>query len=236
MSVAQLKASLALWTRRLRDRRDALALARREAASGAGGATPGVVTASEATRIRKWRSNVAEAERNVNRRRRQIAAKKPRPSSRGKAVAWAAARVGTTERPAGSNRGPTIDQWQRAFGFRGAPWCGLMVGNALRAGGVRGVTSRIASVALIEDDARAGRAPFRGWTSGSGVLRGDLVVIGGRGVHVGMVVERHRDGSCTTLEGNTSFGPGGSQANGGALARRRRSRGEIRGYARVRYG
>jgi hypothetical protein len=40
-------------------------------------------------------------------------------------------------------------------------------------------------VALIEDDARARRGPFRGWTTSTkGVLRGDLVVLFGRGVHV----------------------------------------------------
>lgn len=236
MSLAQLKVSLALWTRRLRYRRDALARARREATSGAGNATPGVVTKEEAARIHKWRANVAEAERNVNRRRDQIAARKPKPSSRGKALGWASSKVGITERPAGSNRGPEIDVWQRTFGFLAAPWCGLFCGYALRVAGVKGITSRIASVALIEDDARAGRGPFSRWSTGIGVRAGDLVVIGGRGVHVEVVVERHADGSCSTIGGNTSFGPGGSQSNGGCVARRRRSRGEITGYAIVRYG
>ncbi|MEJ7787497.1 MAG: hypothetical protein WKF96_22055 [Solirubrobacteraceae bacterium] len=217
-------------------RRAALARARREAASGAGDAKAGVVTGEEAARIHKWRSSVAEAERNVNLRRDQIEKATPRPSSRGLAVAWAAARVGTTERPAGSNRGPSIDVWQRAFGFLGVAWCGLFAGCALRAAGVKGITSRIASVALIEDDARAGRAPFSAWTSsGSGVLRGDLVVIGGSGTHVELVVERHGDGACTTLGGNTSSGPGGSQSNGGGVFRRVRSPREITGYARVNF-
>jgi len=230
MSTRWLKASLAQWLRKLTYRRSHLAIARREARRGAG-----VITATEAARIRKWKANVAEAERNVAKRRQQIRARTPKPSSRGNAVAWTAARVGTTERPPGSNRGPSIDAWQRAFGFRGAPWCGLFCGNAMRAANVKGVTSRIAAVAFIEDDARARRAPFRGWSNGSGVMRGDLVVIGGRGVHVELVVERHADGSCSTIGGNTSFGPGGSQSNGGAVARRRRSRGEITGYALVRY-
>lgn len=230
MSTRWLKASLAQWLRKLTYRRGQLAIARREARRGSG-----VITAEEAARIRKWKANVAEAERNVAKRRREIRARAPKPSSRGSAVAWANARVGITERPAGSNRGPQIDAWQSAFGFRGVAWCGLMVGNALRAAGVKGVTSRIASVALIEDDARARRGPFRGWSAGNGVMRGDLVVIGGRGTHVELVVQRHGDGTCSTIGGNTSFGPGGSQSNGGAVARRRRSRGEITGYALVRY-
>ena len=574
MSTAHLRASLALWTRRLTYRRSMLARARREARSGAGNATPGVLTPAEVARIRKWRQNVTKAEALVTRRQAQIAARTPKPSGRRAAVAWAAARVGITERPAGSNRGPQIDAWQRTFGFRAVPWCfaagtlistpdgltpieslsegdtvhsatgaerevlhcmsrdsddcvrlvalgldgtlttpehpymarrrlsrerlmvdgvrfvpysepewvpagelrrgdlvalpklggeggddvpsatayitgrwladgwvgtrpayrgrsprveygicdshdkrdelaaaldaaglaysekryptstqfmtqtaarvvfedcgkgaagkrlppgvmgwsraarhellrgyldgdgcrtvpgrvsassvsrelllgiamvarslghqptlrkvhragthviegrtvnirdlyvmdmrdigshevkedklylwspvrsvtpeegcrvynltvadehtfiadgvathncGLFDGNALQAGGVRGVTSRIASVALIEADARAHRAPFRGWSNGNGVLPGDLVVIGGRGVHVELVVARQANGSCVTIGGNTSFGSGGSQANGGAVARRHRSPREITGYALVNY-
>lgn len=240
MTSAQLKMSLALWTRRLTYRRGKLAQARREAASGAGGATPGVITATEAARIRKWRSNVAEAERIVNRRRDQIAARRPKPkvSARAKALSEFARYIGVTERPAYSNgNSANISRWQARFGFGRVPYCGIAIAEMLSRAGVRGVTSRLASVALIEDDARAGRAPFgRGWTSArTGVLPGDLVVIGGRGVHVEMVEKVLAGGAVQTIGANTSPGRAGSQANGGGIWRRRRSAGEIRGFARVNF-
>ena len=63
---------------------------------------------------------------------------------------------------------------------------------------------------------------------------GDLVVIGGYGVHVEMV--RGFDGNNTlTYGGNTSPGSSGSQSNGGGAYSRSRTSGEVRGYALVRY-
>ena len=63
---------------------------------------------------------------------------------------------------------------------------------------------------------------------------GDLVVIGGYGVHVETV--RGFDGSNTlTYGGNTSPGSSGSQSNGGGAYPRSRNPSEVRGYALVRY-
>ncbi len=232
MSTVALKASLALWTRRLKYRRARHRFYHHKSKN------------PRRDRLAaKWHGKVGYAETMVSRRRKELAARKPRPaawgakpSARGKAVGWAKARVGIVEKPSGSNGNPAnISRWQASLGFGRVPWCGIFCAKALQAAGVRGVSSRLASVALVEDDARAGRAPFRAWSSGRGVSRGDMVVIGGRGVHVELVVERHADGSCSTTGGNTSFGPGGSQSNGGAVAARRRSPSEIRGYALVRY-
>ncbi len=225
MSTVALKASLALWTRRLKYRRARHRFYHHKSKN------------PRRDRLAaKWHGKVGYAETMVSRRRKELAARKPKPSARGKAVGWAKARVGIVENPPGSNGNPAnISRWQASLGFGRVPWCGIACAKALQAAGVRGVTSRLASVALVEDDARAGRLPFRGWSSGSGVMRGDMVVIGGRGVHVELVVARHDDGSCSTIGGNTSFGPGGSQSNGGAMAARRRSPSEIRGYALVRY-
>lgn len=40
------------------------------------------------------------------------------------ALAWELARVGTHEQPMGTNRGPLIDEWNRAAnGLVGEPWC-----------------------------------------------------------------------------------------------------------------
>ena len=218
---AYLRASLALWRRRVVYRRKRLAYWTRR---------------KDALMSRKWSGLLREAERMVSKRRAQLAP--PKPTGRGKAVQWAQSKVGITERPPGSNGNPAnISKWQARFGFGRCAWCGIYVGNALLAGGVKGVTSRIASVAAIEDDARARRGPFSGWSpSVRGALRGDLVVIGGRGQHVELLKRPHADGSATCLGGNTSFGPGGSQSNGGAVAERHRSAAEIHGVAHVRFG
>ena len=64
--------------------------------------------------------------------------------------------------------------------------------------------------------------------------KGDLVVIGGYGVHVETV--RGFYGSTTlTYGGNTSPGASGSQSNGGGAYERTRYPSEVRGYALVRY-
>jgi hypothetical protein len=68
------------------------------------------------------------------------------------------------------------------------------------------------------------------------VLRGDLVVLFGEGVHVAMVRSvDHQRGILNTIEGNTSFGSGGSQSNGGCVAERQRSINEAHGFALVNY-
>ena len=171
-----------------------------------------------------------------SRRRRRLL------TPRGKALRWMTRHRGCSEQPYGSNtdrRKDGIRVAQQRFGawLVGQPWCGTWCANALHAAGVRGVTGRLASVALIEDDARARRRPFRGWTRDPGkVLRGDLVVLFGRGVHVEMVrsVDRRR-GLLITDGGNTSAGSGGSQSNGGGSYRRVRSVRDVHGFALVNY-
>ena len=69
----------------------------------------------------------------------------------------------------------------------------------------------------------------------AGALPGSLVIIGGPGTHVGMLVAPLSGGRAKTVEGNTSFGPGGSQSNGGCIAARVRSAGEIHGVATMNY-
>jgi hypothetical protein len=152
------------------------------------------------------------------------------------AIKWAASKVGTTEHPPGSNGGPRVSRWQADFGFGRVPWCGIFVGTALKHAGVQGVTSRIAGVSLIEDDAKASRAPFKGWGSASSAQPGDAVVLFGYGVHVELVVSNDpRSGVLHTIGGNTSFA-NGSQSNGGCVAARVRPYSDVRGIAHVNYG
>ena len=90
---------------------------------------------------------------------------------------------------------------------------------------------------FIEDDAKARRNGFRGWTRDHRrVLRGDLVVLYGRGVHVEVVrkVSRMRK-IVITDGGNTSSGETGSQANGQGAYMRKRPFSAVHGYALVDY-
>ncbi len=165
-------------------------------------------------------------------------------SPRGRALRWLSEHRELTEQPGGSNTDGRADGIRRAqlecaggaSWLVGQPWCGVWCWAALRHAGVGSLTPRLASVAFIEDDARAGRGPFRGWTtSRERVLRGDLVVIGGRGVHVETVRETRPDGSVITDGGNTSPGRAGSQANGGGAFQRTRFPSEVHGFALVDY-
>jgi hypothetical protein len=187
--------------------------------------------------VKKWVGLRAEASKNLDLRRRQLKSYAPKRSTRGTAVSWAKAQAGTTESPPGSNRGGKITDWQRALGawLVGTPWCGSFVAAAMRRAGVKRVNYRLASVAYIEDDAQTRGGPFRGWTtSASGALPGDLVVLFGRGTHVGMVVSVH-SGYVRTVEGNTSGASGRSQSNGGGVFLRSRPLSQCRGFALVRY-
>lgn len=165
---------------------------------------------------------------------------------------WLSRHRGMTEQPAGSNRDNRkdgISAAQRRLGawLVGLAWCGVWACNAALAGGVKiAKPYRWASVANIEDDARAGRNGFLGWVPNVPgeerglVLRGDLAVLFGRGVHVVVFREWIRDASgrvvgVVTDEGNTSSGPGGSQSNGGGAFRRKRPIGDVHGFARVNY-
>lgn len=158
---------------------------------------------------------------------------------------------GVTEQPANSNTdrrkdGIRASQLRLGKWLVGAAWCGTWYASALLAAGVKGVSYRQASVAYIEDDARAKRAPFgRGWLGGPAarnprkikvhVFRGDAVVLFGRGKHVEMFRElTYKKGAgwiIVTDGGNTSPGKGGSQANGGGAYRRERPLSEIHGFA-----
>lgn len=185
----------------------------------------------ESRRLKLRREQVATAGRVVARH------SKPTATGPEKALAYARRYIGTRENPAGSNRGGIITVWQRALGawLVGQAWCGTFAAAVLMAVGVRGVTSRMAAVAFIEDDARAGRGPFTGWSSNPSSARpGDLVVLFGRGVHV-EVVEKVLAGGIQTIGGNTAPGAAGSQSNGGGVFRRVRPFSAVHGIAHVSY-
>jgi hypothetical protein len=149
---------------------------------------------------------------------------------RARCAQHAAKFLGVSERPAGSNRGPTIDDWEtRVFGSSGVPWCACFATCMCQDAGVKGSGS--AGVATIVDMARRGQGMFRGYTTDPGRARtGDLAIIGSVSSHIGVVV----DPPYGTIEGNTSPGSEGSQFNGGCVARKQRE-GGIVGWALVRW-
>lgn len=169
---------------------------------------------------------------------------------RGKALRWWTLHRGLKEDPPGSNRDDRADgitAAQRRLGawLIGLAWCGVWLANALLAAGVKGVNYRQASVALIEDDARAGKAPFRDWLAPTlknarRCLRGDGVVLFGRGVHVeGFRALKYVIGVgwCVRCEGGNTRPPGasGSQADGGMSTPTLRPLSSVHGFARVDY-
>jgi hypothetical protein len=170
-------------------------------------------------------------------------------TTRGKALRWWTTHRGLKEDPPGSNRdnradGITAAQKRLGAWLVGLAWCGTWLANALLAAGVKGVNYRQASVALIEDDARAGKAPFRDWLAPTlknarRCLRGDGVVLFGRGVHVaGFRALKYVVGvgwCIRTEEGNTSSGNAGSQSDGGMSTPRLRPLSSVHGFARVDY-
>lgn len=165
---------------------------------------------------------------------------------RGRDLHWLTRHRGLTEDPPGSNSDRRKDgiraaQLRLGAWLVGQAWCGTWAANALLAAGVDfGHTppSLLAGVANIEDLARAKRKPFgRGWTTDPRrALRGDLVVLFGRGVHVETVRRVFpRLGLILSDGGNTGPGSAGSQANGGGAFRRWRKFSDVHGLALVNY-
>lgn len=185
-------------------------------------------------RLRRKRQ-VAYARRVVNRHKRKAIG-----AARTEAIRWARAQIGTTENPPGSNRGGKITEWQKAFAswLVGQPWCGVFVGTSAKHAGVKGVSSRVASVALIELDSKDGSHGYDHAVPVSidTIRPGDHAILFGPGIHVELVEKVHkRSGIVQTIGGNTSSGDAGSQSNGGGVFRRYRPIGVVYAVARPDY-
>ena len=156
-------------------------------------------------------------------------------NARDRALSWMASHRGLNEQPGGSNCDSRSDGIRTAqdrcvaMGSSGTwlryqPWCGVWCANAMEAAGVKGLTYDLASVEWIEARAKAGKAPFTGWTTDPSRVRpGDLVTLFSPGQHVAMV--RTPGSNPVTEEGNTSD----------TSAQRTRSKGDVVGYALVAY-
>jgi hypothetical protein len=117
------------------------------------------------------------------------------------ALAYARSMIGKLPESAGNNLGPQLDRFEAQFGYHGAPWCGIFVGHALQAAGLK-VPHTVASVAVILDLARSGDGPFqKGILPVSAIRPGDLVTFGGT-EHVAIVTHVDAAG-IHTIAGNT---------------------------------
>lgn len=145
-----------------------------------------------------------------------------------------------TESPAGSNRGPLIDEMQRAVGMIAQPWCGAFVFWCLKHAGIE-VTPEVRYCPYTEAHAKNGTGGFDRWIPASRAHEapaGSLVLYGkNEAVHVALLCEEVPvDGTTVhTAEGNTGPGNEGSQANGGGAFERWRKINEpsfpVRGFA-----
>jgi hypothetical protein len=124
------------------------------------------------------------------------------------AVSWALLQEGTSESPRGADCGGPIGDWQRRAGSTcGWPWCGVFVHEAYRRAGID-LPDAIASVPATLTMATAGRPPLR-LVAATDIRRGDIVIFqwdDGPVDHMGLATASYRDGSVTTVEGNTSDG------------------------------
>lgn len=151
------------------------------------------------------------------------------------ALRWARAQVGTTERPAGTNRGPGISEWERAtLGLDGYAWCQAFANAVLVHGG--GVQLKSAYTPQVVQWGRAGTYGLHA-VPATQRRAGDFIYFKWPGVsrdfcdHVGVYL-----GNGLTVEGNTSSGNSGSQNNGGGVYVRNRGLTFVVAAVRPTYG
>ena len=122
------------------------------------------------------------------------------------------------------------------FGASGVPYCAMFASYCLDWAGVAcaGMPSAYCpDIVSAGEDAEA-------TVSCEDAEAGDIVLFDwgrdGLADHVGIVEENHPgEEYMTTIEGNTSSGAGGSQSNGGVVARRQRGYGSVRCVVRPDY-
>lgn len=192
MSRAALRASLTLWTRRLRFRQRRLKVS---------------VRRHRTNSARKWRKHVDEAHRMVSRREGQLAAKRPRREKAADIMAaWARKPV---REVGGNNVGAAVEKIIReGGGTKGDPWCGWAVAAAYKRAGSKTVTRPWGYVPALEQLLTRVAHP----------RRGHVVIFnfdGGVPDHTGLFEKDNRDGTIDVWEGNTRPGTSASDAGGG---------------------
>jgi hypothetical protein len=170
---------------------------------------------------KKWRAAYLKAHKAaqtakamVARRNAQLKAL-PKDSQRQRVCQFLLAHVGWHEDAGRPNRAAWLDVWARDIGtwMLAQPWCGLTVYEACKSAGLTLDKTTVSTVA-IRSMAQRGVGGFKKWESASYQPHpGDVAIYGTTGpVHTGVYV-----GAGRMVEGNTSPGSGGSQANGGGI-------------------
>lgn len=207
MSRTALRASLALWRRRLRFRQRRLKVSVRHHRN---------------TSARKWRKLVDEAHSNVARRERQLAETRP---LRLKALGEAMKLIGVME-AGGNNRGQAVERIIAVGGgLPGQAWCGWFCAAVYKRAGSRAVDWKWGAVRLLSTVTGVRRV--------STPLPGDLVRF--TFDHVGLFERDNGDGTITTLEGNTGAtgAVSDSKTGGDGVYRKVRSKSLVNDYLRV---
>lgn len=209
MSRAALRASLALWRRRLAYRQRRLKVSVRHHRNNS---------------ARKWRGLVDEAHHKIARRERQLAETRP---LRERAHAEMVKLLGIMEQGA-NNAGADVARIIRGGGGDPAarpPWCGYAMAYVYKKAGSRAVDWRWAAVRLVSavSGVRRTTAP----------MKGDLVRF--TFDHIGMFEKDNGDGTITTLEGNTGAtgAVSDSKTGGDGVYRKVRSKQLVNDYLRV---
>lgn len=160
-----------------------------------------------------------------------------------KATQWGKSKIGTVEKPAGSNQGPGISDWLEDVGIDfGAPWCGAFFAKACDIAGVP-VTDESRYCPWIKKHAERGSGGYLRWTTSpseaqkacdNGYVVACVFDFGGSELaHVGLLLSASSS-SVECVEGNTSSSNAGSQANGGGVFERGRPISQVGGFAIVR--
>jgi len=149
-----------------------------------------------------------------------------------KLTCWHRAQIGTKEAPAGSNR----QRYGALYGWNGVSWCCQYIWAGFRECGLErlfyGGGKTASCTALMLWAKKTGQ-----WVT-DGYREGDILLFNfnddARAEHVGYCLGM-QDGRVLTVEGNTSAGSGGSQDNGGCVAKKSRDQKLVLGAFRPQY-
>ena len=136
------------------------------------------------------------------------------------ALRFAVADVGKHEDAGRPNRAKWLDGWVAIFGEKwmtAQPWCGLGVWMWYHRAGLDLPKDTVSTIAIA---ARARRGDKFTVVPADKVKAGDLLVMhlgSGGPKHVGLARGPMKNGVFQTVEGNTSAGNSGSQADGGGI-------------------
>jgi Putative peptidoglycan binding domain/CHAP domain len=153
--------------------------------------------------------------------------------SRQSLLQHARAQIGYVEQPVNRTK------YGRQFGMDGVFWCMQFVWACFENSGNRGLVPKTASTRALFAAAKRGDIGMKFMPATGTPIPGDLVEFDMGGPepvnHIGIVERLLPDGRLVCIEGNTGGrGPDGER-NGGMVARKNRSRGQVVNFVRPRF-